>query len=410
MLKRLGSLLVLIPLLLVTVYSAQAQGNLLQNSDMEGGFSSRDGVTGVPLTWAFRKLAGNVDADRQAFAPYARSAPTFWAMRGSYSSYLAVGYQTVNVTRGAAYRLSAFAFIWSCNDNVYSCIPADAPRFSQKESGMRVRIGIDPNAGDDPNAPEIAWGPWVQPFDAYQGLTIDAVATGAQVTVFLMADSGQAMVWNETYWDDVTLVQVPGVGQTGAVTTTTGTNTTAPVVVAPPPVAAPNTFAAFVDRQQARADGSVVHLIREGDTFDAIAYAYSALGVTRDMILQANNWTFPPNFIIPGQEIRILPPGSVDPATGQLLSLTGSGSAAASTTTQPTAISDLSGEAVPVAPTVDPAQAVAVAPTAQAAVAVVPTAQPAQAVASTAPGQLRRLTAAEISALIPVESIAPFLP
>lgn len=399
MLKRIGGVLVLVAILLYGGASlVQAQGNLLQNSDMEGGFSARDGVTGVPLNWAFKKLSGNLDADRQAFAPYARSAPTFWAMRGSYSAYLAMGYQTVAVTSGASYRLSAYAFIWSCNDNVYSCIPADAPRFSQKESGMRVRIGIDPNAGEDPNAAEVVWGPWVQPFDSYQGLTVDATASGAQLTVFLMADSGQSMVWNETYWDDVTLVQIPGVGQTGAVGPTPVGNTVAPIVAPAPNT---NVFAAFVDRQQARADGSVVHLVREGDTFDAIVYAYSALGVTRDMILSANNWTYPPNIIFVGQEIFILPPGSIDPNTGQLLSLTGSGTTTTTTTTtnpEPTPAADLSGEGVAVVGTPEQAQPVAPAPTIQ----------PAPAVQS--PGTLRQLTAAEIGALTPVESIQPFLP
>jgi LysM repeat protein len=287
---------------------AQAQApNLLTNGNMEGGFSARDGVTGVPLGWGFVKIAGKVDADRQAFAPYAYSAPTFWTMRSTYSTFQAVGYQPVSgVTPNVTYRAGAYVWVWTCNDAQWSCIPSNAPRFSHQESGARARIGIDPLGGNDPNSGNVVWGPWVQSFDKYTGITIDAVAKSTNLTVFLMVDSGQAMAFNEFYWDDAFLQAVTpapnqATGATGSIQVDT------------------SNFVPFVEPQQVRPDGSVVHVVKEGDTLDSIAVAYNrAFGITKAQIIETNGWRFPPQFIRIGQEILIFPPGSVDPVTGQL--------------------------------------------------------------------------------------------
>lgn len=361
--------------MVVVNQSATAQANLVLNGDMESGFSARDNVTGVPLGWAFYVLSGTPDADRQAFAPYAHSAPTFWAMRDTYSSWVAGGYQSIAVTPGITYRMGAFAFIWTCNDNQYSCIGQDGVRWSHKESNMRVRIGIDPNSGTDPNSGEIVWGPWAQPWDGYQGLTVDATATGDYVTIFLQADSGAAMAFNEAYWDDVTLVAIT--------TTPAAPQPNQPAVVAAPPSnPVPAAEVPFVSPQQARPDGSVVHRVQPGDTFYSILVAYTNLGITKESVLQLNGWRFEPDIITIGQEILILPPGAVDPATGQVLIAN-------------------AGAAPPQLPT--PVSAEAAPAPAQPAVG-------AAGAAPAAPEALRRLTAAEIAALSPVEAVNPFLP
>ncbi|HLA43170.1 MAG TPA: hypothetical protein VJZ27_07035, partial [Aggregatilineales bacterium] len=204
---RFASTLLMVAALSVPLAAVRAQdaGNLLVNGNMEGGFAARDGVSGVPLGWAFFIISGALDADRQAFAPYAFSPPTFWAMRSSFGSWTAGGRQTVAVQQGQNYRLGAHAFIWTCNDPQWSCIPSDAPRFSNTESGARVKIGIDPNGGFDPLSTAIIWSAWIQPWNSYTGITVEAQAISGQMSVFLLAESGSAMAFNEVYWDDITL-------------------------------------------------------------------------------------------------------------------------------------------------------------------------------------------------------------
>jgi hypothetical protein len=369
--------ILLMTLLLMFASSAGAQqaGNLLVNGHMEGGFSERDGVTGVPLGWAFYQIAGSPEADRQEFAPYSYSSPTFWVIRSAYQTWIAGGMQTVQVTPGITYRFGVYAFIWTCNDSAYYCTEAERPRYSHTESNARVRVGIDPNGGVDPNSANVAWGPWVQPFDQYQGLTVDATAASSNLTVFMQGDSGQAMAFNEIYWDSATLVPV----------TATPAAANNPVIAAPgnsaPPPVSPSEFVPFVNPQQARPDGSVVHLVQAGDTFLSILVAYTDLGISREGVMALNGWRWEPDYINIGDEIIILPPGSVDPSSGQILN---SGAAV-----------------VPAQPQTEQAATVPE----QAAVA------PPVAETNTQPAaSLRTIPEADIATVPAVESITAFLP
>lgn len=75
----------------------------------------------------------------------------------------------------------------------------------------------------------------------------------------------------------------------------------------------------IVEPQAPQPDGSIVHEVRQGDTFEGILIAYADLGVTVEDLLVYNNWRFEPQFIFVGDLIIILPPGSVDPTTGAVL-------------------------------------------------------------------------------------------
>lgn len=101
------------------------------------------------------------------------------------------------------------------------------------------------------------------------------------------------------------------------------TATPIPPTATPLPTATPIPLAPFVSPQSARPDGSVVHVVQYGDTLDGIIFAYSSQGIsiTIDDLSRFNNWRFKPQYIFVGDEIIILPPGSVDPNTGQLLVL-----------------------------------------------------------------------------------------
>jgi len=362
--------LVLVAVFMMGNLPVFAQANILLNGDMEAGFSAEAGMTGVPLHWAFFQVGGSLDADRESH--YVVSPSSSWVMRSKYASWTAGGRQTVAVTPGAVYRLTVQAFLWTCNDDQWSCIPNNAPRFSHQESNGRVKIGLDPNGGIDPLSTAIVWSPWAQPWDAFQTLSVEAAAVSGFMSVFLLAESGGAMAFNEVYWDNASLFST---GETAAPTSggETVAAIAAPQVAAPPPIE--NTVP-FVSAQQARPDGSVVHRVQQGDTFLSILVAYTDFGISKELVLQLNNWRFEPQYINIGDEIIILPPGSVDPTSGALLNLPN----VSNTASSPAAA--------------DPAP-VAEAPPAQ---------------APSAAASLRVLSAAEVQALLPLEPIAPFLP
>jgi len=326
-------------------------GNLLRNSDMEGQFFSKDGVTGVPDGWTYFQFYGAPDADRQEWAPHAFSDPTSWTFRARYTPWVAGGYQTVQVQPGVVYQAGAHVFIWTCNDPDYSCIPGDAPRFSNTESGSRARIGIDPNGGTDAQSGTIIWSPWVQSFDTYTGIRVDAQATTGLMTVFIQGDAGAEMAFNEIYWDDVTLIPIDtsSAGEVAAPDTAAAAPPASDVVVVPQ-------FVPFVDAQQARPDGSVVHVVRAEDTFNSILVAYQDLGITTDYVLALNNLRFVPDFITIGQELLILPAGSVNPETGEVINPPTSAPAAPVDTAPPAQPADGSAQPAQEAPAAAPAQ------------------------------------------------------
>ncbi len=106
-----------------------------------------------------------------------------------------------------------------------------------------------------------------------------------------------------------------------------------------------------VTPQAPRPDGSIVHVVQFGETLEGILAAYANYGVTLDNVLVYNNWRFRPQYIFVGDEIVVLPPGAVDPATGALVP--GFSPAAAATAIPPTTAAT----AVPVQPTLAPTTA-----------------------------------------------------
>ncbi|MBZ0309014.1 MAG: LysM peptidoglycan-binding domain-containing protein, partial [Anaerolineae bacterium] len=89
-------------------------------------------------------------------------------------------------------------------------------------------------------------------------------------------------------------------------------------------------------------------LVQYGDTLDGIIFAYSSQGIsiTVDDLMRFNSWRFKPQFIFVGDEIIILPPGSVDPNTGQLIALPSNIPGAAQPTAAP-ATADTTGQIAP---------------------------------------------------------------
>ncbi len=175
--------------------------------------------------------------------------------------------------------------------------------------GAQIRVGIGNGVGGNPFGAGIVWSGWHSTVDSWIQPTVDATATGGEVTIFLYATQQWPSDPNNVYWDDASLTAV-GTGevpdQTDGGSSDGGDDSEGgePVVVAPPVNVAP-----FVAAQGSGDDGSVVHTIQPGDTLAAIAVAY---GVPVAEILSLNNIDNP-GMITIGQQIIIRPP---DESTG----------------------------------------------------------------------------------------------
>ncbi len=292
---------------------AVAQGsNILVNPSFGETWYGATGVDGqIPTGWNLWANGQKPATDRYVDSAFTRTPPA-WITKGGFVQWTAGGYQTVAVENGATYRFSIYALVYVCNDMATSCIGNNVPRTSDQTIGSKVKVGIDPTGGTDPTSGNIVWSALTSPYDKFAEVAVEAQALAGSITVFTYNSVDSTPNLRETVWDDASLVKT-------AATSGTPGATTAP----PAPAGVP-----FVSAQAARPDGSVVHTVTEGDTFSSILVAYRPLGVTRDMILAANGWDLPPQIIVPGQEIVILPPGSVNPATGQVISLPGGGSVA----------------------------------------------------------------------------------
>lgn len=190
-------------------------------------------------------------------------------------------YQQVPVQPNTNVQASAWAQVKACN------LGGGSTCGSAVESGAQTRIGIDPNGGTDPNDSDIVWSNWAQPHDQWLEMRVSATTTGSTATLFLYSTQANVSDLNKTYWDKTSLTGGGAGGSAGQPAAT-------PVPTAPPSVP-------FVVPQGERPDGSIVHVVRPGDTIDSIAVAYR---MTRADILARNNIT-DPRIIRIGQEILI---------------------------------------------------------------------------------------------------------
>lgn len=293
-------------------HPVQAQGgNLITNPGFDSTWYGKTGVDGqIPTGWDIWGDGLTPATDRNIFAdtgnaPRILSNPASWIMKGGFVAWTGGGLQRVNVTLGATYRFSIYGFVWTCNDLEFSCT-GPSGRTSDKSFGGRVKVGIDPFGGTDPKSSNIIWSASQEAYDAFLLLSVDAVAQSSTITVFTYTTVSAPPALREVYWEDASLVE----------TVPTDPNAIPGAATAAPPTPA---YVPFVSPQNAQPDGSVVHIVGEGDTFASILVAYRTSGATRETVLSLNGWDLPPSLIVPGDRILILPPGSVDPTTGRLL-------------------------------------------------------------------------------------------
>jgi|SRR5690554_6568181 len=312
---------------------AGAQTNLLVNGGMERPYQGQGAATRTaPNGWNLWVGAGAPEAFPHTDPLQVIDGEVSWNVKQGDGAFTAAGYQRVGgLAPGTRLRFSAHAWLYTCNDREYSCVIPDYPyRRSDPSAGASVRIGIDPTGGTDPNSASIVWSGSVAPYDQWAIPSVVAESQGDAVTVFLYMTQAQGLALNNVYWDAAQLVNTDEPVTPGGSGGTGGEGGEAP---APPPVQE----APFVVPQGTRPDGSIVHIIQEGDTLSSIAYAYAEHGVTRESIAELNEGIQPNTpLLVPGQELIILGPGSIDPLTGR----PGGGSGEAEATQPVTVIGD----------------------------------------------------------------------
>lgn len=272
--------------------------NLLINGSLESPYYGQGAPTRtVPNNWSLWLGAGAPDAFPHNDRLQVLDGEVSWNIKQGYVAFTAAGYQRVTgLKAGDALKLTGYGWVYTCNDTQTSCIIAEPPyRRSDPSAGAVLKVGIDPNGGTDPNSADVVWSAVASPYDQWAEMTVSTTAKGEAVTVYLYMSQAKGLALNNVYWDKISLVR-----------TAEGAAAQAPV------------YAPFVTPQGVRPDGSIVHVVQAGDTLSSIVFAYSQYGVTIDSVVALNAGLKPnTRFLQIGQELIILPPGSVDPVTGQ---------------------------------------------------------------------------------------------
>jgi LysM repeat protein len=207
-------------------------------------------------------------------------------------------YQVVGgLEPGASVQFSAYAQAWTCNEDNNDATSCGDPW------AMVFRVGIDPQGGTNPLSSNVVWSGDHNSPDRHSLIGPVATQVGPQgtVTVFLRSTAKYAYKHMDAYWDDASLVTTsPGVPPT---------NTPLPE----PPTPTPGPSPTPLPTSTPRPDGSVVHVVRSGDTLSSIALEY---GVTVDQIIELNAGSIGPNNLIrTGQELVISVSGEMATAT-----------------------------------------------------------------------------------------------
>jgi LysM repeat protein len=238
------------------------QDNLLTNPGFESG--SLDGWS----TWAVTADRGDTGERCETWqnpqvgaASGARSGSYAARFASSFASFNAGLIQQVSATPGTTYRFT-----------IYAQAISKAGSSSSSDEFTNVWAGIDAAGGTDASAGSITWSGAATPMDGYAALSVEATATGDQITVFTRSVPNWCLEVNEVYWDDASLATTAGGGSTGG--DDGGEDQSAPpgdYVLATPD-----------------ASGRIVHTVQAGDTLSGIAFRY---GVPVDQIRQLNNLT-----------------------------------------------------------------------------------------------------------------------
>ena len=214
-------------------------------------------------------------------------------------------YQVVEGIRpGQALRFSIYMHAWSAT-KLNGAEPN--PHFSFGQTGMHMKIGIDPTGGTDPWSKDVVWSSEKDVYDKFERYEVQAVARSNKVTVFTHTRPENPMEHNDVYLDDADLAVVGG-------------GYSPPVIVNPPPA-----MVAVEGKPAASDGGRISHIVKPGDTLFAVALQY---GVPVDQIMALNGLK-PDSRIEIGRELIIALPAPkpqtpADQAAGNPFVSTGS--------------------------------------------------------------------------------------
>lgn len=199
-----------------------AQGNnLLANGNFEGGFAQVNSKAQVAAGWTPFWLSGEPATlyMQPTYEPSSNCSKTCdhrihsggnaQRMFQFFGAYQAGIYQTVTVPENADLRLTFFGQGWSSESE-------NPENVSINGTDMRMRVGIDPLGGTNPQDPRVIWSAPVNALDSWYQFSVYARAQGARVTVFAMAAPHDARRKNEVYWDDAELIALSGEAQATA--------------------------------------------------------------------------------------------------------------------------------------------------------------------------------------------------
>lgn len=266
------------------IFTAAQGVELLRNNGMDEYTGGPGGV--VPVGWTLTSNVPVTSAKQNwVFNEFPGFVASWQVSTSSYAFTMTASQFVAGIRSGTPLRFSAFANLFTCNRQD-SCIGNNGARTSEQASGARVRIGVDPTGGRDPNAASVVWSPFASPFDTFQQLTVDVTSANDNgVTVFLYATQAQGFLLNNVYWDNASLLS--GAGN--------------PAV---PPTERPRDVP-FVTPQATQSDGSIIHIVREGDTLLSIAVAYN---ITIGELRRLNEIPEDEYVVRPGDRLIIKPP------------------------------------------------------------------------------------------------------
>jgi LysM repeat protein len=324
--------------------------DLLTNGSLETPYYAQSSLSlTVPQGWQLWVGAGAPNSLPNKDRSQVLDGAVSWMIDQPGGAFTAAGYQQVSgVEVGETLRATAYGWVFTCNDPASSCTITDPPyRRSDASAGASLKVGIDPQGGTDPFSSEVRWSAAVAPYDQWAAMGVSTTARNTTVTVFLFMTQTTGLALNDVYWDKASLVR--STAAPGAEPTDAGVP--------------------FVVPQSVRPDGSIVHVVQAGDTLWSIAYAYASYGVTVESIAAQNGLKPNARFLQVGQELVILPPGSVDPTTGRLGGAESAEAATASSpepaaqapatveaSTPPTAVPTLESVPLPGAPSAAPSE------------------------------------------------------
>jgi len=305
---------------------AQSGPNLLENAGFEAGHFNQDGIAQITVPNGWRMYWSNNELIFGGEWVTTRPETIVWNIKGSppgeeffwkdgaYTMkvfntwaplWAALGQDVEGLEVGRRYRLAVPVYIDVFVDYEGGQKIAPPP---EHRNMAKVRLGAGPVGATWRDENAINYSGWwtadtINPaYQAYPIFVHEFTATQPNMTVYIEMASAYPFPHNGFFFDTPSLVALDA---TGAVAAQPAAGTTNTGAAAQP--AAPVAQAATVVPPTPRPDGSIVHVVQQGDTLWVIAINYAeTLGLAPlDALAAIRELNNDPAFLNPGDEILI---------------------------------------------------------------------------------------------------------